>query len=1250
MASAYGNVVQNWQSYIEASVTSQSDTTATITLKVYFHSRAYGFKTFANADGTINGVKSAVANFSATSGTGQTVNQLAVTHTVTVNKGSSAQNISVSGRVQLTGGFQNGTSTAYASVSIPARTYYQPHPPKNFAAKRTSDTQMDLTWQGDYTGMDGGYPWTGVYVDRRVDDGSWVNIATLSWSAVNYSDKTTTGNHKYEYRVCSYGPGGTSDHATADALYTTPAAPNSVTMTKTSGTSVRVAVDGSNAPYATSWEVQESLNGGDWTSVGEYDSFPVSIDVGGGTAKLRARSKRDSLLSGWTESATITTIVAPNAPTLTTKPAAVIPIGEMMVVSWEPNHPDGSEQTAAQVGWTIGDDPEEIDDITGDITFSSYRASFTGTVKIRVRTKGIAEDWGAWTSYYTVTVAVPPEAHFTTPGIDGAKIGDLPLVVEWSITDSTGVASQNLQLMDESGKVLHSATPSTGTRQYTLDASTYQLSNATKYSLRLTVRGGSSLTVTTDRTFSTSFAEPAKPVVSVHLDEEALSQAVTVKAGDPYSEEAEVLTVDATAGTLVPGFSIFGRTRQNLWINPNVTIGGITATSNDDGSVTISGTATTPQETYIQNNSYALVPGKAYTLSVDALISSSLDYGSYFCVIELDSSSKEITRHTVGEESLSTTFTTKENLSQSLLRLRVTNGATVSGTYRVMLREATEDEIAAAQQMPTTLQEGGTADLPQNYPVTLPTDPIVYATNDDFDWCPPGINGVQPTALMTAGKNLWQNPNGTSNGITVTANGDGTISLSGTATARSVVSQTVYYLIPGRRYALSIDRKIADSYSANKDGACILVECYGPSGWLKNTILGYGDVLSATLDVPNETTRAVFDVLVNQGESVSGTYRIMLSYGDTQETWVPPVTPTSTAIDMQGNELYSLPDGTRDVMSVDATGKVTITKNVGVDTIPTGTSDVSWQSDRNRITFSLGNRTVSGTVIGDQLMSETVPPAETGWDKPDNSYFLATGTTGAVKLNGSTSASDTVSKAGGGLVLYPLESPQTIELDGSVVMPEFPADPTTMWAVSDVPGTVRVDYPDTDSLSVTRVLADGSRWLVDDGLTSGQQAIDPLPPLNTDYAYEVTAHTDAGALVSTEAPQRIDSRGRMALNFGTAASVAHVMGANAKVSYDESADGELYHFADGGESGGLPQFYGTGDIDASGSVSFELMDRAERDRFKRSARRYAVGWFRDAMGGRIRARMGYSESVSAGGIAVWEESVDMDEVIFEEAW
>ena len=101
----------------------------------------------------------------------------AVTFTVDVGRGASGWNCSV--QIHVYGktynnyyGSAGGDAWATEYAWIPQRGYSQPHPPKNPKLARVSDTSHKITWDVDYTGMDGAYPWAGVYVDRRADDGS----------------------------------------------------------------------------------------------------------------------------------------------------------------------------------------------------------------------------------------------------------------------------------------------------------------------------------------------------------------------------------------------------------------------------------------------------------------------------------------------------------------------------------------------------------------------------------------------------------------------------------------------------------------------------------------------------------------------------------------------------------------------------------------------------------------------------------------------------------------------------------------------------------------------------------------------------------------------------------------------------------------------------------------------------------------------------------------------------------------------
>ena len=1237
MASAWGGQVNHgaynyWYGGVNAWVESYTDTTAVIVVQARFQSRyaisSSQFYAYTSCGGQAGENQSTVN--SPNSYYEATLREQRFT--VARPEGTNGTNYWCVGRIRNTGSYTPGSSEAGVNVWVEPRVYRQPHQPKNFAAKRVSDAQMDLTWQGDYTGLNDYYPWTGIYVDRRVDDGEWSLIASLNWDAVNYSDRTTSANHKYEYRVCSYGPGGTSDHATAAALYTTPAAPKSVTLTKITGTKVSVNANTSTAKYATAFDVQKSLNGGTWADVGSYSSFPQTVDVGGGTAKLRVRSKRDSLLSGWTESATITTIVAPNAPTITAKPASVIAVGSSAVISWTPNHPDGSAQTQAQIEYTVGSAAAKTATVQGAGTSYRLPASATaseGTVKVRVRTHGLDPDWGAWTSYYSFTVAVPPEAHFTTPGINGAKIGDLPLVVEWSITDSTGVASQTLQLLDDSGKVLHTANPSTGSREYELGAGTYQLSNATAYRLRLTVRGGSSLATTATRSFSTSFAEPARPDAGLSVDPSDLSAAVTVYAGSPSSETGEVVEVAATPGALVPGFTVFGNTRQNLWVNPSGTGNGMTVKANADGSLTVSGTAT--YTAIIQVTSYILRPGGTYTLSIDKNVS---DVDFCGASVEWYKDGVPVSNITAGFDNiLSRTFTVPDDTDYCMMRFRVASGTTVSGTYRVMLNEGSEAE----------------------------------------PWCPPGLNGVDELSIITAGKNLLARMGAslpyTTAGITFSDNGDGGIRVSGTATATAYYNffdtskkqapfilagtstSDTYFNFFGNTDGIAQNLPAGD-YVISLEGQ---VEGVGFScGYFNNVQTNdYVPWLTTNVSRPNvsgtlTTAKRIRPYLfVKTGTTVDTVVYPQLEFGSTATAYEPPAV-TTTPIDLDGHTLNSLPDGTRDELRIDGTGAVTLVQRVGAKVLPSDAA--SWKKDASgaalRYSTGISPDAVHNYVPG-TVMSDALPPRVSTDDAYGSTHIMAAWNNAYASIGSGETAQDIASACGGKTLLYKLATPQEVDLPG-IAMPSFPAAETQVFCASNVPCEVRVDYPGTESLSVARVLADGSRWTVADGLLTGQQAIDPLPPLNVAYSYIVTARTEAGAVSQATVPARVDAM-LTALNFGPAAGTFEALRLDPSRSKSIAIATELYDFADGGEGDGLPVAYSTSAVSATGEEAATTLDVVQYRRLEAIARTHPTCWVRDVHGGRSYCACSwrFSAGVPYRSISC---SVSLTETRWREAW
>lgn len=543
MASAYGPQVQRWRSRVVTDVTQEDATTITVRTRAYWCSVAYGFSVYGYGTASTGSYNSARTQFVAQSATGETKEQLVCSVEHKYNKTDSKQNITCKAKIEITGGFQNGTSTATVTHTIPAIAYSAPAAPTDCSASRSSDAQAAVTWENGATGTT--TPRSATLVERQVDGGAWSQIASVGASTTNYTDNSISANHRYAYRVRAQGAGGTSGYATSGYIYTTPAAPSSVVAEKTGAQAVRLSIEGA-APWATSYAVERSTDGGSqWVSAGTAESFPwVDSDAPAGTVVYRVAAVRGSLQSAWAQSNAVTTITPPLAPTVTGLPN-VAATGSALTASWVPNHPDGSAQTSAEVEYTVGDGSPQTATVEGASTSYVLPESATaaaGTVKVRVRTHGLDPDWGAWSAYSTVAVAVPPSAHFTNPASDGATVAALPLVLAWEAADSTGIASQTLSLMGADGSTLLTRQLAGDVRSSQIDDSVYSLSNLADYSLVLTVLGGSSLATIAERQFSTDWAEPAQPTADLETDPADLSCAVTVHAGTGTGDEPEAVS------------------------------------------------------------------------------------------------------------------------------------------------------------------------------------------------------------------------------------------------------------------------------------------------------------------------------------------------------------------------------------------------------------------------------------------------------------------------------------------------------------------------------------------------------------------------------------------------------------------------------------------------------------------------------------------------------------------------------------
>ena len=130
-------------------------------------------------------------------------------------------------------------------------------------------------------------------------------------------------------------------------------------------------------------------------------------------------------------------------------------------------------------------------------------------------------------------------------------------------------------------------------------------------------------------------------------------------------------------------------------------------------------------------------------------------------------------------------------------------------------------------------------------------------------------------------QNLWVNPSGKAYGVTVTANANGSVTLSGTSTQICNFEVRVYNIRPGTTYTLSIDKPVpglTTGYGFYFDTVNTGAKYVGNSRYpTENTFVA-----------PEDATVTTLGFYILAGVTVSGTYRVMLNEGSEPQPWCPP--------------------------------------------------------------------------------------------------------------------------------------------------------------------------------------------------------------------------------------------------------------------------------------------------------------------------------------------------------------------------
>jgi M6 family metalloprotease-like protein len=141
-----------------------------------------------------------------------------------------------------------------------------PEAPTDLAALASSTSQIDLSWTDNSANEDG------FRIDRSLDQANWSTLVELSTDAQNYSDTSLAAATTYHYRVRAYnttGESGSSNLASAtteDEPITLPSAPNDLTATAISSSTINLAWD-DNADNENGFIVERSTDQVSWTTV-----------------------------------------------------------------------------------------------------------------------------------------------------------------------------------------------------------------------------------------------------------------------------------------------------------------------------------------------------------------------------------------------------------------------------------------------------------------------------------------------------------------------------------------------------------------------------------------------------------------------------------------------------------------------------------------------------------------------------------------------------------------------------------------------------------------------------------------------------------------------------------------------------------------------------------------------------------------------------------------------------------------------
>lgn len=520
-------------------------TSVTVTLKVYFESKASVVDSSNSFTITGNFSESGSENINHGSGGGVTLLQTE-TRVVTTSYTStttSSFTATISGINAI-----SGSASVSGSIVTGKRPISAPAAPTGIAVSRSSDTSHTITWTRTNP-TSASNPYENMEVQRwSSTTGIYSTIATLG-SVSSYTNTSTSTNNQYRWRVRAKNSAGASAWIYSGFWSTTPAAPDAPVAKKISN-DIQLNWTNRNQVNSGGVEVWHAANGVWDVSVLSATSSNPSISTWTHVAPNPAQTHQYKLkayagstddapttFSGFSGASNViqllTNPAAPNnlSPTSGVKDAATTAI----VLSWNHNEVDGTAQTKYDIQYRMNGGSWTTVSATTSVqsrTFAAGALTNGGTFEWQVRTYGayaVAPAYSPWSAIATITLSAAPNAGVLYPD-SAVAVATSRITASWTYSDpeATAQAGYRVKLYSAGGaKVLEDKS---GSGAVTSLALTTVLKNSTSYRLGVSVQDGSGLwSSETFEDFNVVYALPPVPIVTLLFDEDDASVQVSIQ-------------------------------------------------------------------------------------------------------------------------------------------------------------------------------------------------------------------------------------------------------------------------------------------------------------------------------------------------------------------------------------------------------------------------------------------------------------------------------------------------------------------------------------------------------------------------------------------------------------------------------------------------------------------------------------------------------------------------------------------------